>query len=197
MDDKLKKAWLHQVATENRNRAYRRAAYEPKNLASTGHPSLITEVDPNPKIISNAPKKRFSREQRDYLMGAYWHYAVYRKMESKEAYHAFEMRSGWRGDVKAGEKVQSKKATNRSAKRSAKNLAEYGYVVLSYGEMEADTDDMMWNPNQYQPVLMVTATMGAVAKGKEFLEQGGYTTDPEALKQMHEENKTRLRSKMR
>jgi hypothetical protein len=108
---------------------------------------------------------------------------------NEEVIHAFEMRSEWREDVNAREKVQSKKSTNSSAKRSAKNLAEYGYVTLSYGEMKADTDDMMWNPNQYQPILRVTPTMAAVEKGREFLEQAGYNTEPdrEEVKKQHKE----------
>ena len=82
---------------------------------------------------------------------------------------------------------------HRSAKRSAKNLAEYGYVTLSYGEMEDDTEDMMWNPNRYQPVLKVTPTMAAVEKGREFLEQAGYDTEPdrEDIKKQQKENLAR------
>ena len=187
-EEKEKQDWLEGVAILNYRRSIRKGSWKPKNLESTGHPLIINTVDPNPKVISNSPKRRFSKEQRNYLKGAYWRYAVYGEMDSTEAYHAFEMRSDLRGDWEAGEKVQTKKAANRSAKRSAENLAEYGYVVLSYGEMKADTDDMMWNPNQYQPVLMVTATMAAAEKGKELLEQDGYTTDPETLRQMYREH---------
>jgi len=178
MDEERKhQIWLENATTISRNKAYRKVIYEPKNLASTGHPSLITEVDPNPKVISNAPKKRFSGAQRYYLKGVYWNFYLHGELRDEEVIHAFEMRS--ESSVETGEKVQTKKATNRSAKRSAKNLAEYGYVTLSYGEMKADTDDMMFNPNQYQPILRVTPTMAAVEKGREFLEQAGYDTEPD------------------
>ena len=185
MDEERKhQIWLENATNISRNKAYRKVIHEPKNLASTGHPSLITEVDPNPKVISNAPKKRFSKPQRQYLMGTYVHHTVCGKMYSTEAYDAFEMRSDLRDDYdwKAGEKVQSRKASTRSAKRSAKNLAEYGYVVLSYDEMNDDTGEMMYNPNVHQPVLIVTATMAAVEKGREFWEQAGYDTEPETLR---------------
>lgn len=183
MDEERKhQIWLENATTISRNKALRKVIHEPKNLASTGHPSLITEVDPNPKVISNAPKKRFSKPQRQYLMGTYVHHTVCGKMYSTEAYDAFKMRSNLRDDWKAGEKVQSRKASTRSAKRSAKNLAEYGYVVLSYDEMNDDKGDMMYNPNVHQPVLIVTATMAAVEKGREFWEQAGYDTKPETLR---------------
>ena len=186
MDEERKhQIWLNNASAMNRNRAYRRAAYEPKNLASTGHPSLITEVDPNPKVISNAPKERFSKPQRQYLMDTYVHHTVCGEMYSTEAYDALEMRSTLRDDWKAGEKVQSRKASTRSAKRSAKNLAEYGYVVLSYDDMNDDMGEMMYNPNVHQPVLIVTATMAAIEKGREFWEQDGYSTDPETLRRWH------------
>lgn len=194
MDEETKhQIWLEKATSISRNKAYRKMTHQPKNLESTGHPSLITEVDPNPKVISNTPKKRFSREQRYYLTGVYWNFYLHGELRNEEVIHAFEMRSEWSSDVKVGEKVQNKKATNRSAKRSAKNLAEYGYVTLSYGEMEADTEDMMWNPNKYQPVLKVTPTMAAVEKGREFLEQAGYDTEPdrEDIKKQQKENLAR------
>ena len=178
MDEESKhQIWLENATHISHNKAYRKITHQPKNLESTGHPSLITEVDPNPKVISNAPKKRFSKEQQYYLTGVYWNFYLHGELEDEEVIGAFEMRAEW--NVKAGEKAQTKKATNRSAKRSAKNLAEYGYVTLSYGEMKADTDDMMFNPNQYQPILRVTPTMAAVEKGREFLEQAGYDTEPD------------------
>ena len=180
MDEETKhQIWLEKATSISRNKAYRKMTHQPKNLESTGHPSLITEADPNPKVISNTPKKRFSREQRYYLTRVYWNFYLDGELRNEEVIHAFEMRSEWRSDVKVEETVQNKKATHRSAKRSAKNLAEYGYVTLSYGEMEADTEDMMWNPNKYQPVLRVTPTMAAVEKGREFLEQAGYDTEPD------------------
>lgn len=190
MDEERKhQIWLENATNISRNKAYRKVIHEPKNLASTGHPSLITEVDPNPKVISNAPKKRFSGAQRYYLTGVYWDFYLHGELRDEEVIHAFEMRSEWSG----GEKAQTKKAANRSAKRSAKNLAEYGYVTLSYGEMKADTDDMMWNPNQYQPILRVTPTMAAVEKGREFLEQAGYDTEPDRdeIKRQQKENLAR------
>ena len=189
-EDSKHRIWLENASFISRSKAHRKVIHEPKNLESTGHPSLIQEVDPTPKVISNSPKKRFSKEQRYYLTAAYWNFYLDGELRNEEVIHAFEMRSGWSSDVNAGEKVQSKKSTNRSAKRSAKNLAEYGYVTLSYGEMKADTDDMMWNPNQYQPILRVTPTMAAVEKGREFLEQAGYNTEPdrEEVKKQHKEN---------
>jgi hypothetical protein len=180
MDEESKhQIWLENATLISHNKAYRKITHQPKNLESTGHPSLIAEVDPNPKVISNAPKKRFSKEQRHYLTGVYWNFYLYGELKDEEVIQAFEMRSEWSSDVNAGEKVQTKKATHRSAKRSAKNLAEYGYVTLSYGKMKADTDDMMWNPNQHQPILRVTPTMAAVEKGREFLEQAGCDTEPD------------------
>jgi len=122
MDEERKhQIWLENATTISRNKAYRKVIHEPKNLASTGHPSLITEVDPNPKVISNAPKKRFSGAQRYYLTRVYWDFYLDGELKDEEVIYAFEM----------GSKVQTKKAANRSAKRSAKNLAEYGYVTLS------------------------------------------------------------------
>lgn len=182
MDDERKKAWLEKVSTANRYRAYRRANHTPKNLQSTGHPHLIFKVDPNPSIVTNQPKARFSKVQRDYLKGAYFSYAVYGKLQREEARNAFEVRSIWRRDIKGGDKVQDRKAANRSAKRSAKNLAEYGYVVLSY-DGPRETSDMEFNPNLYQPVLYITPTMAAVEKGKEFREQDGEPTDPATLRE--------------
>ena len=193
MDEERKhQIWLENATNISRNKALRGAFHKHKNLASTGHPSLITEVDPNPKVISNAPKKRFSGAQRYYLTGVYWDFYLHGELRDEEVIHAFEMRSEWSGR----EKAQTKKAANRSAKRSAKNLAEYGYVTLSYGEMKADTDDMALNPNQYQPILRVTPTMAAVEKGREFLEQAGYDTEPDRdeIKRQQKENLDRVRA---
>ena len=124
MDEEHKKRWLHKVATENRYRAYRRATHTPSNLQSTGHPHLIEQADPTPPIRDNQPKTRFSKVQREYLKYAYYSFTVDGKLVRTEARHAFEVRSLWSDDVKAGEKVQDRKTANRSAKRSAKNLAE-------------------------------------------------------------------------
>jgi hypothetical protein len=194
MDEEMKKAWLHKVATENRYRAHHRANYEPKNLQSTGHPHLIDKADPNPPVVTNKPKARFSKVQRDYLKSAYWHFAVGGKLLRQEARHAFNVRSIYQEDstLKPGDKVQDQKAANRSAKRSAKNLAEYGYVVLSY-DGPPETYDMENSPNLYQPVLYITPTMAAVEKGREFCEQDGEPTDPEELKRRHEEIAQRMR----
>lgn len=188
MDDERQKAWLYKVSTENRYRAYRRANHTPKNLQSTGHPHLIDAADPNPKVISNSPKKRFSKEQRDYLKGAYWHYAVGGKLLMQEARLAFNVRSIYQEDsnIAPTDKVQDVKSAYRSSKRSAKNLAEYGYVTLSYGAPR-ETFDMEFNPNRYQPVLYITPTMAAVEKGKEFREKDGEPTDPDELKRRHRE----------
>jgi hypothetical protein len=184
MDEERKhQIWLENATSISRNKALRGAFHKPKNLASTGHPSLITEVDPNPKVISNAPKKRFSKTQRHYLMKAYVHYAVYGEVLSEEAFYSFQMEEfGDQPDT-----VAERKAAKRSAKRSAKNLAEYGYVVLSYEVIDHDTDDMTWCPNTEQPILKATATMAAIEKGKEFMEQDGYPTDPETLRQAAKE----------
>lgn len=70
--------------------------------------------------------------QREYLKSAYWHYAVSGKLIREEARYALGVRSEWSEDVKSGDKVQDRKTANRSSKRSAKNLAEYGYAFLSY-----------------------------------------------------------------
>ena len=193
MDEERKhQIWLENATNISRNKALRGAFHNHKNLASTGHPSLITEVDPNPKVISNAPKKRFSGAQRYYLTRVYWEFYLHGELRDEEVIYAFEMRSEWFG----GAKAQTKKAANRSAKRSAKNLAEYGYVTLSYGEMKADTDDMALNPNQYQPILKVTPTMAAVEKGREFLEQAGYDTEPDRdeIKRQQKEDWNRVRA---
>lgn len=187
MDEELKKKWLSKVATENRYRAYRRAIHTPSNLQSTGHPNLIMEADPNPHIKGNQPKTRFSKVQREYLKYAYYSYTVDGKLDRQEARHAFEVRSEWSDDIKAGDKVQDRKAAYRSAKRSAKNLAEYGYAVLSY-DGPRETFDMEFSPNLYQPILYITPTMTAVEKGKEFMEQDGETVNPEELQQQHKEN---------
>lgn len=190
MDEERKQRWLHKVSTDNRYRAYRRVNHTPKNLQSTGHPDLITKADPNPKVISNTPKKRFSKEQRDYLKSAYWHHAVSGKLNRQEARHAFNVRSIYQEDskLKPSDKVQDVKAAYRSSKRSAKNLAEYGYVILSYDyPKEYDNDPFQNRANLYQPVLFITPTMAAVEKGKEFTEQDGEPTDPDELKRRHEE----------
>lgn len=190
MDEERKKAWLIKVSTESRYRAYRRANHTPKNLQSTGHPDLISAADPNPKVISNSPKKRFSKEQRDYLKGAYWHHAVSGKLLRQEARHAFNVRSIYQEDSKRepGDKVQDVKTAFRSSKRSAKNLAEYGYVILSYDYPKEYANDPLQNrANLYQPVLFITPTMAAVEKGKEFREQDGEPTDPDELKRRNEE----------
>jgi hypothetical protein len=186
MDEERQKAWLNKVSTENRYRAWRRANHEPKNLQSTGHPHLIDAVDPNPKVISNSPKKRFSKEQREYLKYVYGSYALDGKLGRQEARHAFEMKSEHHDDYKSGDRVQGIKAAYRSSKRSAKNLAEYGYVVLSY-DAPRETFDMDYSPNRYQPVLYITPTMAAVEKGKEFREQDGEPTDPEEIRRRHKE----------
>lgn len=188
MDEERQKAWLHKVSTESRYRAVRRANHAPKNLQSTGHPHLINAADPNPSVISNSPKKRFSKEQRDYLKSAYWHYVVGGKLLRQEARQAFNVRSIYQEDSKLepGDKVQDVKSAYRSSKRSAKNLAEYGYVILSY-DAPRDTFDMEFNPNRYQPVLYITPTMAAVEKGREFREQDGEHTDPDEIKRRHEE----------
>ena len=195
MDEERKQLWLHKVATENRYRAYRRANHTPSNLQSTGHPHLIAQVDPNPPVKGNQPKTRFSKVQKEYLKYAYYSYAVNGKLDRTEARHAFEVRSLWSDDVKAGEKVQDRKTANRSAKRSAKNLAEYGYAVLSY-EAPKETFDMENNPNLYQPVLFITPTMAAVEKGKEFMEQDGETVDPEELKRDYNERTEMMRREL-
>lgn len=186
MDEERKQRWLYKVSTENRYRAYRRANYTPKNLQSTGHPHLIDKADPNPPVVSNQPKARFSKVQRDYLKSAYYSYAIDGKLTRWEARHAFEVRSTWSEGIKGGDKVQDRKAANRSAKRSAKNLAEYGYVVLSY-DGPRETWDMESNPNRYQHVLYITPTMAGVEKGREFREQDGEPTDPEELKRRYKE----------
>ena len=188
MDEETKhQIWIENAKTISRNKALRGAFHRPKNLASTGHPSLITEVDPNPKVISNAPKKRFSNTQRHYLKEAYVHYAVYGEFLSREAFHSFQMEEC--GDLP--DTVEQRKAARRSAKRSAKNLAEYGYVVLSYEVIDHETEDMTWSPNKEQPVLMATATTAAIEKGKEFLKQDGYSTDPDTLRQRTKEELAR------
>jgi hypothetical protein len=191
MDEEQKKRWLYKVSTESRYRAYRRANHKPKNLESTGHPHLISAVDPNPPVVTNKPKARFSKVQREYLKHEYFSYAIDGKLQRQEARHAFEVRSEWSKDIKGGDKVQDRKAANRSAKRSAKNLAEYGYVVLSY-DGPPETYDMEFNPNLYQPVLYVTPTMAAVEKGKEFMEEDGEPTDPEELRKRYEEFKATM-----
>ena len=193
MDEELEKRWLNKVATENRYRAYRRANHEPKNLQSTGHPSLITEVDPNPPIKGNQAKTRFSKVQREYLKYAYYSYTVDGKLGRQEARYAFEVRSEW--SVEARVKVQDRKAANRSAKRSAKNLAEYGYAVLSY-DGPKETFDMEGSPNLYQPVLYITPTMAAVEKGKEFMEQDNENTNPDELKQQHKQRTEWMKSEL-
>lgn len=186
MDEERQKAWLNKVSTESRYRAYRRANYTPKNLQSTGHPKLIKQADPNPPIKGNQPKQRFSKVQREYLKYVYYSYAIDGKLDRREARVAFEVRSTWSDGLKAGESVQDLKTAFRSAKRSAKNLAEYGYAVLSY-DYPRETFDMENSPNLYQPVLFITPTMAAVEKGKEFMEKDGEITDPVELKRRHEE----------
>lgn len=108
MDEERKQLWLHKVATENRYRAYRGTNHTPSNLQSTGHPHLIAQVDPNPPVKGNQPKTRFSKVQKEYLKYAYYSYAVNGKLDRTEARHAFEVRSLWSDDVKAGEIVTSK-----------------------------------------------------------------------------------------
>ena len=195
MDEEHKKRWLYKVGTENRYRAYRRANHTPSNLQSTGHPNLIMEADPNPPIKGNQPKTRFSKVQREYLKYAYYSYTVDGKLDRQEARHAFEVRSEWSDDVKDRAKVQDRKAAFRSAKRSAKNLAEYGYAVLSY-DGPRETFDMEFSPNLYQPILYITSTMAGVEKGKEFMEQDGETVAPEELRQQYEESTKRMQSEL-
>lgn len=190
MDEERKQRWLHKVSTDNRYRAQRRINHTPKNLHSTGHPMLIMQADPNPPIKGNQPKKRFSKEQRDYLKSSYWHHAVSGKLNKQEARHAFNVRSIYQEDSKLepSDKVQDLKAAYRSSKRSAKNLAEYGYAILSYDyPKEYDNDPLQNRANLYQPVLFITPTIAAVEKGKEFREQDGEPTDPDELKERHEE----------
>lgn len=195
MDEEHKKRWLHKVATENRYRAYRRANHTPSNLQSTGHPHLIEQADPNPPIRDNQPKTRFSKVQREYLKYAYYSFTVDGKLVRQEARHAFEVRSEWSDDTKAGNKVQDRKAAYRSAKRSAKNLAEYGYAVLSYAAPR-ETFDMEGSPNLYQPILYITPTMAAVEKGKGFMEQDGEAVDPEKLKRDYNERTGMMRREL-
>ena len=190
MNEEYKQRWLYKVAMENRYRAYRRANHTPKNLASTGHPHLIDKADPNPPIKSNQPKTRFSEVQRQYLKGAYYSYATNGTLRRTEARHAFNVRSIYQEDSKLApiDKVQDVKTAYRSAKRSAKNLAEYGYAVLSYDyPKEYDNDPFQNRANLYQPVLFITPTMAAVEKGKEFREKDGEPTDPEELQRQHKE----------
>lgn len=190
MDDERERAWLSWAKNKSINRASRRLTHTPKNLQSTGHPHLIDKADPNPPVVTNKPKARFSKVQRDYLKGAYWHFAVGGKLLQQEARHAFNVRSIYQDDstLKPHDKVQDQKTANRSAKRSAKNLAEYGYVVLSYdGPQEYEGDPFQNRANLYQPVLYITPTMAAVEKGREFREQDGEPTDSEELKRRHKE----------
>ena len=120
-------------------------------------------------------------------MKAYVHYAVYGEFLSEEAFYSFQMEEF--GDVP--DTVVERKAAKRSAKRSAKNLAEYGYVVLSYAVIDHETEDMTWCPNKEQPILKATATLAAIEKGKEFMEQDGYSTDPDTLRQRTKEEDAR------
>ena len=195
MDEEFEKRWLSKVATENRYRAYRRAIHTPSNFQSTGHPNLIMQADPNPPIKGNQAKTRFSKVQREYLKYAYYSYTVGGTLAREEARHAFEVRSEWSDDVKDRAKVQDRKAAFRSSKRSAKNLAEYGYAVLSY-DSPKETFDMENSPNLYQPVLYITPTMAAVEKGKEFMEQDGETVTPEELRQQYQESAKRVQSEL-
>jgi len=59
--------------------------------------------------------------------------------------------------------------------------------------MEDECGDFEWNPNLHQPILRVTPTMAAVEKGREFLEQAGYDTEPDRdeIKRQQKENLAR------
>ena len=176
---------LHNLSAENRIRAMRKLAAAPaKNLQSTGHSRWIMESDPNPSAISNKPKGRFSTAQRAYLKGCYWGYAVHDQLKSRPVIMSFDEITG---PYNEGEKygTNNLKSSHASMKRSAKNLAQYGYCVLSY---DAPDKYNMWedgDPHNYQLLLVATPTMLAVEKGREFIIADGEETDPAALKESY------------
>ena len=174
---------LQNLSADNRIRAMSKLAAAPaKNLQSTGHSRWIMETDPNPSAISNKPKGRFSTAQRAYLKGCYWGYAVDDQLKSYPVIMSFDEITG---PYSEGEKygTNNLKSSHASMKRSAKNLAQYGYCVLSY---DAPDEYNLWeedDPHMYQLLLVATPTMLAVEKGREFLIADGEETDPVALKE--------------
>jgi|TARA_B110000908_G_C10114533_1_gene384618 hypothetical protein len=190
---------LHHLSADNRIRAMRKLAAGPaKNLQSTGHSRWIMETDPNPSAISNKPKGRFSTAQRAYLKGCYWNYAVDDQLETYPVIMSFNGITGpfseWEvnGRRKCG--TRNLKSSHASKKRSAKNLAQYGYCVLSYDDPDKYN---LWeeaDPHNYQLLLVATATMLAVEKGREFLIADGEETDPVALKESYAASKARMKA---
>ena len=176
---------LQSLSADNRIRAMRKLAAAPaKNLQSTGHSRWIMETDPNPSAISNKPKGRFSTAQRAYLKGCYWGYAVDYQLKSSPVIMSFDEITG---PYSEGEKygTNNLKSSHASMKRSAKNLAQYGYCVLSYDD---PGNYNMWedgDPHMHQLLLVATPTMLAVEKGREFLIVDGEETDPVALKESY------------
>jgi len=187
------------LSTLNDNSRYRAmrkvAAPAHKNLQSTGIPSLILHSDPNPKTISNKAKTRFSKEQKGYLQSAYWSYCIDGKPSKDVVISDFSMKGNpFRDDYITS--ARNTAATHRSAKRSAKNLAKYGYVTLSYGM----SPDYNWFGeesgliSEYQTLLIAEATMAGIEMGRKLLAQAGETTDPDEIKAIGEERKLQMAS---
>jgi hypothetical protein len=174
MDDDKARAALNRLNNRVQYRAMGIVGSEGhKNLQSTGHASVIMQTDPNPKVISNSPKKRFSAAQRYYLKSGYFHWAVYGELSRDVVISAFEMKTNY-----------NTKVTSRSAKRSAKNLAEYGYLTLSYEAPDNFNYYEDFDPHRYQPLLVATITPAGVEKGRELMEADGEPTDPEELQEI-------------
>ena len=161
------------------------AASRPKSLKATGIPDLIMASDPNPTKISNQPKKRFSKPQKTFLKSCYWTFAVYDgKLLKSPVISSFEEITGpYNSDNKYG--TRNLKSSHSSMKRSAYNLAEYGYCTLLYDEAWKYDYWEEYDPHNFQPMLIVEATLSGVEKGRELLKSDGEDIDPISLKTKH------------
>ena len=159
------------------------AGSAPKNLQSTGLPSLILSSDPNPNVISNEPKTRFSKPQKGFLKSCYWTYAVHdKKFLKSPVIMSFEEITGPYNEAKKYG-TYNLKSSHSSMKRSARNLAQYGYCILSYDAPDRYNYWEETDPHNYQPMLVVEATILGIEKGRELIEADEEITDPNTLRE--------------